>query len=102
MPKEKRRSRIGPLLPPKRAALGQPGLATSRLAENGRATLADDDGLGVGEDGGDRETAGALDVHEEGSGNRHKGLELVLASLGGRARVEEINCENHLDGSRIL
>ena len=30
-----------------------------------RAALADDDGLSVREDGGNCETAGALDVHEE-------------------------------------
>lgn len=63
------------LLSPERAALGESGLATGGLAENGRAAGADDDGLGVGEDGGDGEAAGALDVHEEGSGGRHKGLE---------------------------
>jgi len=44
------------------------------LAENCGAALADDDGLGVGEDGGDGEAAGALDVHEEGSGAGDKGL----------------------------
>ena len=62
------------LLPAERAALGQTGLATGGLAEHGRAAGADDDGLGVGEDGGDGEAAGALDVHEEGAGGRHKGL----------------------------
>ena len=63
-----------PLLPPERAALGETGLATGRLAQHRRAALADDDGLGVGEDGGDGEAAGALDVHEERAGSRHKGL----------------------------
>lgn len=66
------------LLSPERAALGESRLATSGLAENGRAALADDDGLGVGEDGGDCEAAGALDVHEEGAGSRHKGLGYML------------------------
>ena len=90
------------------------------MAEDGGAALADDDGLRVGEDGGDGEAAGALDVHEEGSGAGYQGLsgivsiiariifrrsssglfsfvsylQLVLLSLGGRAGVEEINCEN--------
>jgi hypothetical protein len=36
--------------------------------------LADDDGLGVAEDGGDGEAAGALHIHEEGPGSGHKGL----------------------------
>jgi hypothetical protein len=85
------------LLSPERATLGQSGLAARRLAENGRAALADDDGLGVGEDGGDGEAAGALDVHEEGSRSGNKRLELVLAGLGSRRGVEEINRENHLD-----
>ena len=33
------------------------------------------------EDGGDGETSRALDVHEEGAGSGHEGLELVLAGL---------------------
>ena len=53
------------LLPSERAALSQTGLATGGLAENLGAAGADDDGLCVGEDGGDGEAAGALDVHEE-------------------------------------
>lgn len=57
-----------PLLPPERAAFGESGLATGGLAEHLRAAGADDDGLGVAEDGGDCEAAGALDVHEEGAG----------------------------------
>lgn len=62
------------LLSPERAALSEPGLATGGLAEDSRAASADDDGLGVREDGGDSEAAGALDVHKEGAGRRHKGL----------------------------
>jgi hypothetical protein len=66
------------------------------LAQDGGASLADDDGLGVREDGGDGEAAGALDIHEERSGSRDQSLQLVLLSLSGRARVEKINSENHL------
>ena len=93
------------LLPSERAALGQPRLATSGLApvnalalvlilyhvvpkknlQDLRAALADDDCVGVREDGGDGEASGALDVHEEGAGSRHEGLELVLAGLTIRA-----------------
>lgn len=62
------------LLSAERAALGETGLASGGLAEDGGAAGADDDGLGVGEDGGDGEAAGALDIHEEGAGGRHKGL----------------------------
>jgi hypothetical protein len=62
------------LLPAERAALGKTGLATGGLAEDLGAAGADNDGLGVGEDGGDGEAAGALDVHEEGAGTGHKGL----------------------------
>jgi hypothetical protein len=97
MPKERKQSRAIRLLPPERAALREPSLATGRLAEDGRAALADDDGLGVGENGGDGEAPRALDVHEEGTGTGHKGLELVLAGLSSRAGVEKINGENHLD-----
>ena len=87
------------LLPSERAALGQSRLATSGLApvnalahalipcpivldlQDLRAALADDDCVGVREDGGDGEASGALDVHEEGAGSGHEGLELVLAGL---------------------
>lgn len=62
------------LLPPKGAALRQSRLPTGRLAQHGRAAAADDDGLGVREDGCDGEAAGALDVHEEGAGGRYEGL----------------------------
>lgn len=62
------------LLSAERAALGESGLTTGRLAEDGGAALADDDGLGVGEDGGDDEAAGALDVHEERAGGGDKSL----------------------------
>lgn len=82
--------------------------------------MADDNGLGVGEDGGDGEAAGALDVHEEGSGSGDESLieqsllvfsvmlvgrgrrgrpsnsylELVLLGLRGRGGVQKINSEN--------
>ena len=105
------------LLPAERAALGKTGLATGGLAEDLGAAGADNDGLGVREDGGDGEAAGALDVHEEGAGTGHKGLsgvyvrgcdsgcrfggggvcvylELVLAGLVLRARVEKVDGEN--------
>lgn len=62
------------LLPAERAALSQTSLATGGLAEDGGAALADDDGLGVREDGGDSEATGALDVHEERSRGGHQGL----------------------------
>lgn len=55
------------LLPSERAALGQSCLTTGGLAEDSGASLADDDSLGVGEDGGDGEASWALDVHEERS-----------------------------------
>jgi hypothetical protein len=63
-----------PLLLPERASLRQTGLSTSRLAENGGAGAANDDRLRMREDGGDIEATGALDVHEERPGRRHKGL----------------------------
>lgn len=69
-----RRSFASHLLSPERAALGQTSLTTGGLTENGRATGADDNGLGVREDGGDGEAAGALDVHEERARLGHKGL----------------------------
>lgn len=86
-----------PLLPSERAALCESCLTTGRLAEDSGAALADDDGLGVGEDGRDGEASGTLHVHEEGAGGGHEGLELVLLGLSRRAGVQEIDSENHLD-----
>lgn len=60
-------------------------------------TSADDDGLCMREDGGDCEAAGALDVHEEGSGAGHELLELMLAGFGRWGRVEEVDCENLIE-----
>ena len=114
------------LLSPERASLGQSSLTTGGLAEDGRAAGADDDGLGVREDGGDVEAAGALNVHEEGAGGGHKGLlageakisnqswtlvegsrpawktylELVSASLSLRRRVEEVDRDNLAEYNR--
>ena len=87
--KENSRRGASRLLPPERAALGEPGLAPGRLAEDSRAALADDDGLGVGEDGGDGEAAGALDVHEERSRRRHKGLQGVSISTDQRHGIAD-------------
>lgn len=113
--KESREDLVTCLLSSEGAALGQTGLSTRRLAEDGRAAGTDDNRLRMREDGGDGEAAGALDIHEEGSGSGDEGLrgirsagflvdggpcimvaylELVLASLSGCGRVEEINCEN--------
>jgi len=83
------------------------------LAKDLGAAGADNDGLGVREDGGDGEASGALDVHEERAGAGDKSLkvhvrgksrcgvrlyqthlQLVLAGLSQRAGVEEIDCEN--------
>ena len=122
--------RTSRLLPAERAALSEAGLTTGRLApvpllacvpsfskltldlQDLRAALADDDCVGVREDGGDGEASRALDVHEERAGGGHKGLELVLAGLTGcmlvgglgggsrsvcvrgGGRVEKVNSEN--------
>jgi len=59
------------------AALGQSSLTAGWLAKDGRAGSALDDGLGVGEDGGDVEASWALDVHEVGVWALHQSLLLV-------------------------
>jgi hypothetical protein len=58
-------ARLASLLLAERAALGKACFSTCGLAEDGRAASTDDDGLCVRENGGDREAAGALDVHEK-------------------------------------
>jgi len=94
---KQKESRINPLLPPERTALSQPRLSSGWLAQDGRARAADDDGLGVGEDGGDVETSWALDVHEERAWGWDKCLQLMLLCLSNWVGVEEIFCEHHLD-----
>lgn len=74
-----------------RAALGQASLTTGGLRKDLSARAANNDGLGVREDGGDGEATRALDVHEERVGVLHKSLELVAASLllgGGVKKVD--------------
>lgn len=73
-PEKETRSVATRLLPAEGAALSEAGLATGGLAQHSRAALADDDGLGVRENGGDGEAAGALDVHEERAGTGDEGL----------------------------
>jgi len=69
------------LLSPERAALGESGLTTGRLAKDLRATGADNDGLCVGEDGGDGEATRALDVHEERARTWNKGLVVLSVTI---------------------
>lgn len=88
---------VNALLLPERASLSQPCLSSGRLAKDRSARAANDDGLGVREDGGDVEAPRALDVHEKGAWSRHKHLHLVLASLRGWVGVEKIFSENHID-----
>lgn len=74
--------------------LSELGLAAGRLAEDGGARAALDNGGGVREDGGDLEASRALDVHEERVGLGHNLLELVGASLNLGRGVEKVNGEN--------
>lgn len=88
------------LLSSERATLGESGLTTGRLAQDGGAALADDNGLGVGEDGGDDEAAGALDVHEEGSRGGDKSLRKELYV---RSQFVEVGvCRWHVGMRRTL
>lgn len=70
----------------------QLGASSSRLAQNGSASSADHDALGVAEDGGDPVAAGALHVHEVRVGVLDQALQLVLALLLGGQRVQKIFC----------
>ena len=68
MPKDEEKTRRNPLLSSERAALSESGLTTGGLAEDGGASLADDDGLSVREDGGDGEAVAILCVQKNLSG----------------------------------
>lgn len=84
-----------------RAALGQASLTTGGLREDLGARAADNNGLGVREDGGDGEAARALDVHEERVGVGHKSLELVAASLLLGGGVEKVDSESLRRGKNV-
>lgn len=81
-----------------RAALGQTSLTTGRLGKDLSARAANDNSLGVGEDGGDGEAARALDVHEERVGVLHKSLEFVAASLLLGGGVKKVDGESLREG----
>jgi len=76
---------------PERAALGKPRPPARGRAQHRRARRADDDRLRVAEHDGDLEAALALDIHEVAVGRLDEPLELVLAGLEGRRRVEEVD-----------
>ena len=71
-------------------------LAPGGLAQDRGASDAEDDGLGVAEDGRDLVAAGALDVHEEGVGVLDQPLQLVLPLLILGTRVQEVFGEGHV------
>lgn len=58
-----------------RVVFSEFGFVIGGLVEDGGVFLVDDDGLGVGEDGGDGEVVGVFDVYEEGVGGGYKGLD---------------------------
>ena len=62
------------LLPSKRTSLCQSSFSSSGLTQHGAAAAADNNRLGVREDGGDGEAAGAFDVHEERSRRGYESL----------------------------
>lgn len=59
----------------------QLGTTSSGLAQNGGATSADHNALGVTEHGCDSVATGALNIHEVRVGMLHQTLQLVLAFL---------------------
>merc|ERR1712224_30889 len=73
------------------AALGEACDSARRLAKHDVAIAAENDGLRVGEDGGDLKAPRALDVHEVGVRGLNQALELVAALLLAHVGVEEIN-----------
>ena len=54
------------------------------------AALTQHDGLGVGKDGGNLKTAGALDVHEKGIGGLHKAFQFVCSEIVFWSRMQQI------------
>jgi hypothetical protein len=64
---------------------------TGGLAQNRRASVAQNDGLRVGKDGRDVETAGASDVQEVGVGRLHQSFQFVRAGFRSSRGVEQVH-----------
>ncbi len=73
------------------APLGESSPSPRRLAEHDVAATAQDDALGVTENGRDLEASGTLDVHEEAVRALYEALELVRACLEFGRWVQEID-----------
>lgn len=86
-----------PLLSSERGSIGQLGLTTGWLGKHSGTRVASDSSLCVGEDGGDVETAGTLDIHEVGSWGLDECLEFVALSLSGSRWVQQINNQNLIE-----
>jgi len=61
------------------ASFGQSSLTTSWLAQDSGAASAENDGLSMGENGGDCVASWALDIHEVGVWLWYQSLQLVLS-----------------------
>jgi len=83
------------LLPSKTAALGQPGSASSWLAEDCGTSSTHDDCLGVAEDSGNPIAARTLDVHKVAVWMLDKPLELVLPLFFCWERMQQIFSQRH-------
>lgn len=77
------------------ASLGELGLSSGWLAEDGVASNADDDGGGVREDGRNLEASRALNVHEVGVWVLNKTLKLVASDLPLWLWVKKVNGQRH-------
>lgn len=82
--------------------LGEFGQSTGGLRKDIAAFRAVDDGVGVGEYGGDGLAGVTLDVHVERIGRLDDSLQLVGCCLLGGRWMEDIFCESHLLGTFIF
>jgi len=83
------------LFPTEGATLCEPGLAPSWLAEDGGASGADNDRLGMTKDRRDLIAAGAFDVHEVGVGTLNQPLQLAFSLLFLDRWVQKIFSKRH-------
>ena len=70
---------------------GHSSFTTGGLAQNGRALVTENDGLRVGEDGGNVVALGASNVQEVGVGRLHQSFQLVRASFRSSRGVEQVH-----------
>lgn len=83
-------------------SINETSTTTGGVAQDGVASGAGDNSLGVAVNSGNLVTSLALDVHEEGVGALDEALLLVLKFLGGERRIQQISDQLEEEDWRLI